>query len=486
MTTSVRLVRSPAPSLVRATRVAALALLLGACSATPPMPRPRAELPASYSAGQGWQPVAAAAAMPADGAWWKVFGDAELDALQRGLLAHNQSLAAQLAVYDQARAALAQARAAYAPVLSGTAGVTRAESPGGLAGPSDQASAQLKASWEPDLWGSVRLQVQQGEANLRASADTLRYTRLSLQANLALSYLQLRTVDAQVRLADDTVRDYLHALRLTQGRYAAGVATAADVAQARTQWLQAQTARTDLDVTRQQLLDAIAVLAGQPASGFELPPQPGLPEVPRIPAGVPAELLLRRPDLAAALQRVQAANAQIGINQRAWLPAITLGVSGGSQAATLAGLFSAPSLYWSLGPSLAATLFDGGLRSAQLASSRAAYRQAVADWRLAVLQAMQQVEDNLAGQRVLQHEAAQQDEVVQAAEVSLRLATNQYKAGTASYLGVLSAQTTATQARNATLSLLNRRYAAAVNLIAALGGSWGKAPPAPAASRPGQ
>ncbi|MDE2120409.1 MAG: efflux transporter outer membrane subunit [Betaproteobacteria bacterium] len=476
-------VRLHASSRLRAVAVTALVLLLGACAATPPMPELHASVPAAFAADQGWHPVGAAAAMPADGAWWKVFGDPELDALQDQLLRRNQTLAGQLAVYDQARAALDQARAAYAPVLSGSAGATRADSGGG-AGPANQLSAQLKASWEPDLWGSVRLQVQQGRANLQASADTLRSTRLSLQANLGLSYLQLRTVDEQVRLADATVRDDLHALQLTQGRYAAGVATAADVAQARVQWLQARTTRTDLEVTRKQLLDAIAVLVGQPAPGFTLPQRPGLPQLPRIPAGVPADLLLRRPDLGAALQKVQAANAQIGIDQRAWLPTLTLGASGGSQAATLASLFSAPSLYWSLGPGLAATLFDGGLRSAQLASSRAAYRQTVAGYRLGVLQAMQQVEDNLAGQRILQHEAQQQDEVVQAADVSLRLATNQYKAGTANYLSVLSAQTTATQARNATLTLLNRRYAAAVNLIAALGGAWGDAASAPAAAQP--
>ncbi len=461
------------------------ALLLAACAARAPMPAPRPRLPARYAADQAWQPVAAAARMPADGAWWQVFGDPTLDALQRRLLRRNQSLAAQLASYQQAQAALRQAQAAYLPVLNTSAGATRGQAAGIGARPGSQLQAQLQASWEPDLWGRVRLQVQQGRARLQASADTLRYTRLSLQANLALSYLQLRTVDAQIRLADDTVRDYATALQLTRSRYAAGVDTAAGVAQARTQWLGAQAARTDLDVTRRQLLDAIAVLAGQPAAAFALPMQAGLPPVPRIPAGVPATLLVRRPDLAAALRSVQAANAQIGIDQRAWLPTITLGANGGSQAAALASLFSAPSLYWSLGPSLAATLFDGGLRSAQLAASRAAYRGAVATYRQDVLQAMQQVEDNLAAQRILAHEARQQREVVQAAELSLRLATRQYEAGTASYLNVLTAQTTATQARNALLGLRNRRYVAAVNLIAALGGAWGAAPPTPATAQSG-
>ncbi len=451
---------------------------LAACAARPPMPAVHERLPAAYAADAGWREVGETSPMPVDGAWWKVFGDATLNRLELELGEHNQSLAAQLAVYEQAQAALEQARAAYAPVLQASAGATRSRSlpSQGSAQPAQNAfNAGLQASWEPDLWGSVRLQVEQGRANLRASAETLRYTRLSLQANLATSYLQLRTVDAQARLADATVADYTRALQLTQGRYHAGVDTAADVAQARTQLLQARTARTDLRVTRRQLLDAIAVLAGRPAPGFTIAPSDELPAVPRIPAGVPAELLLRRPDLAAASQQVLAANAQVGIDQRAWLPTITLGASGSAQAATLAQLFSAPTLYWSLGPSLAATLFDGGLRDAKLRTARAAYRQTVAVYRQDVLQAMQQVQDNLYAQRILRQEAAQQDQVVQAAEVSLRLALNQYKAGTADYLGVITAQTTASNARNAVLSLRNRRYAAAVNLIAALGGSWGDA-----------
>ena len=450
--------------------------LLAGCAARPPLPAPHASLPASYAADAGWREVGEATPMPADGAWWTVFGDPALNRLEAELNQHNQSLAAQLAVYQQAQAALEQARAAYAPVLQATAGATRSRNlpAQGAALPAQNSfSAGLQASWEPDLWGSVRLQVEQGRANLQAAAGTLRYTRLSLQASLASTYLQLRTVDAQARLADATVRDYARALQLTEGRYRAGVDTAANVAQARTQWLQAQTTRTDLRVTRRQLLDAVAVLAGRPAPELRIAPQDELPALPRIPAGVPAQLLLRRPDLSAAAQQVLAANAQVGIEQRAWLPAITLGASGGAQAATLAQLFSAPTLYWSLGPSLAATLFDGGLRDAKLRAGRAAYRQAVATYRQDVLQAMQQVQDNLYAQAVLRHEAEQQDEVVRAAEVSLRLALNQYKAGSADYLSVITAQTTAISARNAVLTLRNRRYAAAVNLIAALGGSWG-------------
>jgi NodT family efflux transporter outer membrane factor (OMF) lipoprotein len=246
------------------------------------------------------------------------------------------------------------------------------------------------------------------------------------------------------------------------------------VAQARTQLLQAQTSLTDLGVTRAQLQNAIAVLVGQAPAAFTLPDTGVLPAVPDIPAGIPAQLLQRRPDLAAAQAQVAAANAQIGVAQTAWFPNLTLSAQGGSQAGQLAGLFSAPSLFWSLGPQLAATLFDGGLRRAQVESSKAAYRQTVATYRQSVLTALQQVENNLAAQRILAQEAQQQAAVVEAAEVSLRLAQNQYKAGTAPYLNVITAQTTLTSARNAQLTLLNRRYAASVALIQALGGGWGE------------
>lgn len=451
---------------------APLALLLGACAATPPEPPVQVQVPTHYAQAQGdWQPAQALAAAPR-GAWWSVFDDPVLAALEAQVAQHNQSLAAQLAAYEQAQAAVSQAQAAYYPAITAGAAATRARTANtGSVG--NSLSASLGASWEPDLWGKVRLQVLAGQATAAASAATLANTQLSLQSTLATSYLQLRTVDAQITLADDTVAAYARALQLTENRYKAGVDTAADVASARTQLLQAQTSRTDLGVTRVQLQNAMAVLVGKPPAAFSLPAVSALPDVPAIPAGIPAQLLQRRPDLAAAQAQVQAANAQIGVAQTAWFPNLTLSAQGGSQAARIAELFSAPSLFWSLGPQLAATLFDGGLRRAQEQSSQAAYRQTVATYRQSVLTALQQVENNLAAQRILAQEAQQQAEVVQAADVSLRLAENQYKAGTAPYLNVLTAQTTATSARNAQLTLLNRRYAASVALIQALGGGWG-------------
>ncbi len=463
-----------------------LILILAACAATLPEAPVKIALPASYAQAQsGWEPAQAMAAAPR-GAWWSVFDDPVLNDLETQVAQHNQSLAAQLAAYEQAQAAVAQAQAAYYPAVTAGASANRARTAGtGAVG--NSLSASLGASWEPDLWGKVRLQVQAGQATAAASAATLANTQLSLQSTLATSYLQIRTVDAQIVLAQNTVAAYQRALQITDNRYKAGVGTAADVASARTQLLQAQTSLTDLGVTRVQLQNAIAVLVGKPPAEFSLPAANTLPEVPAIPAGIPAQLLQRRPDLAAAQAQVQAANAQIGVAQTAWFPNLTLSAQGGSQAARITELFSAPSLFWSLGPQLAATLFDGGLRRAQVQSSQAAYRQTVANYRQSVLTALQQVEDNLAAQRILAQEAQQQAEVVQAAEVSLRLAENQYKAGTAPYLNVITAQTTATSARNAQLTLLNRRYAASVALIQALGGGWGAADtpaigPLPAAS----
>ena len=455
------------------------ALLLSACAATLPEPPAKVAMPMGYAQARGdWQPAQHLAATPR-GPWWNVFGDPVLNNLEAQVAQHNQSLAAQLATYEQARAVIAQAQAAYYPTLSAGAAATRSKSASSstsVAAPGrigNTVSASATASWEPDLWGKVRLQVQASQASAEASAATMRNTMLSLQGSLAQSYLQLRTVDAQLGLARHTVKAYARALQLTENRYKAGVDTAADVASARTQLLQAQTSVTDFGVARAQLQNAVAVLIGTPPSDFALPASAAMPDVPVIPPGIPAQLLQRRPDLAAAQAQVEAANAQIGVAQTAWFPNLTLSAQSGSEATRVAELFSAPSLFWSLGPSLAATLFDGGLRRAQLASSQAVYRQAVANYRQDVLTALQQVEDNLAAQRILAREAKQQALVVQAADVSLRLAENQYKAGTAPYLNVITAQTTATSARNAQIVLLNRRYGAAVALIQSLGGGWG-------------
>lgn len=463
--------RSPRlPSLHRLALPLVCLLASGCASAPTASPAP-ASVPAAYvAANVDWQPATPFAAMP-EGHWWEVFQDPVLDTLESRVAQHNPTLAAQLAAHDQARAAIAQAQAAYAPTL----GVAVSAERGRAASASrvtQSISASANVAWEPDLWGRVRWQVRAQRANAAASEALLRNTRLSLQATLASSYLQLRTVDAQIRLAQQTVADNQSLLQLTQNRYRAGVGTVADVAAARTTVLQAQAGLTDLGLTRAQLQNAIAVLVGQAPATFELPEVPTLPPVPAIPADLPSALLQRRPDLVAARQQVEAANAQVGIARSAWFPNLTLSGQAGRSAGRVSELFSAPSLLWSLGPQLLATLFDGGARRAEVRASEAGYRQTVADYRQAVLTALEDVENQLAAQRILAHEAEQQAAVVQAAEDSLRLATNQYKAGTAPYLDVLSAQLTAANARNAELAVRNRRYAATVGLIAALGGGW--------------
>ncbi|GBL44679.1 RND efflux system, outer membrane lipoprotein, NodT family [Sulfuriferula multivorans] len=457
-----------------------LCMGLAACSTTPPEPPVKLNVPAAFAEDQGWMQANPQDAAPR-GAWWQVYNDPVLDQLEQQVAQANQSLQAALAAYDQATALTAVSRAQFYPTVGANASASRSKSgtinasgqSNSQSVPSNIYSAGLTASWVPDLWGQVRQQVATSEASAQASAATLQSTRLSLQATLAQTYLQLRVTDAQIRLAGQTVAAYQKALQLTENRYRAGVVSAADVALARTQLLGAQVTYTDLGVTRAQQQHAIAVLVGVPPSQFNLEAVEMSPAVPEIPAGVPAQLLQRRPDLAAAERKVAQANAQIGVAQTAWFPSLTLSAQTGSRVSHLADLFSAPSLFWSLGPTLAVTLFDAGARSAQVASAEAGYRQTVATYRQTVLTAFQQAEDNLAAQRILTDEAALQRQTVQAAETSLRFAKNQYKAGMVPYLNVITAQATASNAQNAELGLLGRRLTASVLLIQALGGSWG-------------
>ncbi|MDA8095672.1 MAG: efflux transporter outer membrane subunit [Betaproteobacteria bacterium] len=458
-----------------------LGLVLAGCSSMGPMPPVRLPAAAAFQANRGWVPARPLASTPR-GAWWAVFGDPTLDRLEHQVAQANQSLQSALAAYDQATALVAANRAAFYPVLGTSLSASRSGNGHGTvsgtigqAGPANSFDAGLAASWIPDLWGRVRLQVAAAKAGAQASAETLIATQLSLQGTLAETYLLLRVTDARIALGDRTVAAYRQALQLTQNRYHAGVATEADVAQARTQLLSAQVARTDLTVQRAQDEHAIAVLVGRPASSFSLAPQRTLPAVPLIPAGVPAQMLARRPDLASAEQRVAQANAQIGVARTAWLPDLTLSAQADANASRIAELVSAPSLFWSLGPLLSATVFDGGARRAQLAGAKASYRQAVAEYRQTALTAFQQVEDNLTAQRTLRREAVLQRQTVQAADTSLRLVVNQYKAGVVPYLDVIVAQTTATGAQDADLTLLGRRLAACVGLIQALGGGWNEA-----------
>jgi NodT family efflux transporter outer membrane factor (OMF) lipoprotein len=333
-------------------------------------------------------------------------------------------------------------------------------------------SMPLNASWEADLWGKVRRSVEAGEAAAQASAADLENARLSIQSQLAQNYFQLRAVDAQKQLLADTVAAYAKSLELTNTRYKVGVVARVDVAQAEAQLKSTQAQLLDLGVQRAQLEHAIAVLLGQPAGNFSLAAAPLKATPPPVPAGLPAELLERRPDIAAAERRVAAANAQIGVAKAAWFPSATLSASYGLQTATAAQWFTLPSRFWSIGPALAETIFDGGRRQAAGEQAMAAYDASVANYRQAVLTGFQEVEDNLAALRILEEESLVQAEAVKAAQQSLEYSLNQYKAGIVTYLQVVTAQATALSNQRTAADLLARRVTASVLLVKALGGGW--------------
>jgi len=463
--------------------VLASCLLLTACAVGPDYVRPAVATPAAYkeaaATAANWRP-----AQPADdaerGAWWKVFGDATLDDLEMQAEAANQTLAQAQAQYRQAQAQLAGARAASFPTLGASAADTRSGRYGtdasGSSHPSDNHLLSLTASWEPDLWGRVRRTLEQGKANAQASAALLASTRLSVQAALAQDYFQLRIADEQQRLLDATVVAYQRALLMTQNQYDAGVAARGDVVQAQAQLKSAQAQALDIGIGRAQLEHAIAVLVGKAPADFSIPVQAFTLSPPTIPAGVPSQLLERRPDVAVSERQAAAANAAIGIAEAAWFPNLTLSANGGYQNSSFAQWLTAPSRFWSLGPQLAATLFDGGARRAQTAQARAGYDAAVANYRQVALAALQNVEDNLAALRILEQEARVQGDAVKAAEESLRIALDRYRAGTVSYLDVTSAQSSAYAAQRSALALRGARLADTVALIKALGGGWDAMP----------
>ena len=403
------------------------------------------------------------------GRWWEIFGDAYLHGIELQVDISNQNIRAAEAQFRAAQAVLQASRAARFPSVTGRVGANRS---GQGSGTNSQFTAAVDAGWEIDLWGRVRRTVEAGEANVEASAADLAALRLSAQGTLAQSYFQLRVADAQRQLLDETVAGYERSLQLVSNQYAAGLVAKGDVIQAQAQLKSAQAQAIDAGIQRAQFEHAIALLIGKPASTFAIASAPIANTVPRIPPGVPSRLLERRPDIAAAERRMAAANAQIGVARAAVFPTLTLSASAGLQSSTLAELFSLPSRVWSLGPALAGALFDAGLRRAQSDQAIASYDASVANYRQTVLSAFQDVEDNLVALSLLEQEAAVQDDAVAAADQSVQIALNQYRAGTASYLAVITAQTTAYTNRRTALDILRRRLVAAVSLVTALGGGW--------------
>ncbi len=463
--------------------LAASLMLLTACTVGPDYVRPTVEAPAAFKEMEGWKP-----AQPRDqeikGNWWEAYDDSLLNTLEEQVNISNQNLAQAEAQYRQARALVQSARAAYFPTITANASETRSRASSSFSSTQLQSTnpvtrgitnnylLTLDAAWEPDLWGRVRRTVESNEASAQASAADLVAARLSAQAELAQDYIQLRALDSQKQLLDDTVAAYEKTLQLTQNQYAAGIVAKVDVVQAQTQLQSTQAQAIDVGVQRAQFEHAIALLIGKPASELTITPAPLTAAVPAVPVGVPSDLLERRPDVAAAERLVAAANAQIGVAIAAYFPSLTLSASGGYQSPSWSNWFTLPSRFWAVGPALAETLFDGGLRRAQTDQARAAYDANVAAYRQTVLTGFKEVEDNLASLRILEQEAQVQDEAVQSARQAVALTTNQYKAGTVNYLNVVVVQAAALNNERTAVDILNRRLVASVLLIKALGGGW--------------
>ncbi|HEX7748533.1 MAG TPA: efflux transporter outer membrane subunit [Bordetella sp.] len=450
-----------------------LAVLAG-CSAGPDYVRPATEIPSAYKEPGPWK-TARPGHIDDRRDWWKDYGDSTLDRLMDQANAANQTVQAALAQYRQARAADAAARSAFWPRVDASVGPSRARTNTSGTKLANTYAAGLDAGWEPDLWGSVRRSVQASTAGAQASAAQLAAARLSIQAELAQDYLQLRVTDMQKALYARTLAAYARSLALTQSQYEAGVALRADVALADAQLKTAKAQAMDLDVQRNQLEHAIAVLTGRPPAAFSLPPQSGWQaSLPDIPVGLPSELLERRPDIANAERLAAAANANIGVAKAAYYPQLTLSAGGGFSSALggLAQWFSVPNRVWALGAELAGTVFDGGLRRAHTDAAIAAYDAAVAQYKQTVLGGFQEVEDNLSTLRVLGNERAAQDQAVAASRLAERLALSQYRAGTATYLTVAAAQAQTLGNERTAADLLGRQLTASVALIKAVGGGW--------------
>ena len=455
------------------------ALLLGGCTVGPKYVRPSAEVPATYKDAGEWKLAQPSDAL-AKGKWWEVYQDPQLDALEEQVTVSNQNLKAAAAQFAAARAAVRVSRSSYYPVVTASLSATRQHlssnrplfnSATGTTDYSDY-SLPFDASYEADVWGSIRRTVEASRSEAQASAADLASVSLSMHAELALDYFELRGLDAKKALLDSTVESYQKALELTQNRYQGGLSSAVEVAQAQTQLETTRAQASDVEVSRSANQDAIAVLIGKPASSFELAPLPLTTAPPIIPPGLPSDLLERRPDIAAAERRVEEANAQIGVAKAAYYPLITLSGSGGFESAALSTLIQGPSGLWSLGAAGAQTIFDAGRRKGTLQEAMAAHDQSVAAYRQTVLSAFQDVEDNLAALRILREESTTEDAAVDAAKHSLTLSTTRYRGGVTSYLEVTTAQSAALSNEVTAVDLLTRRMAASVLLVKALGGGW--------------
>lgn len=464
--------RPPPPAATLA--AACLAACLAACAVPAPVPdsAPPLALPAGWkqaAPAQGWVSAAQASAW-AQGRWWLLWDDATLHALMARVNQDNASLQAAAARVAQAQAQWREQQAAAWPAL--TASLGRQRSGGDDTPASGSASLGLGASWAPDLWGRVRQAASAQGAAAQASQADLAGLRLSAQASLARAYFALRAADAELALLDDIISGYQRAARITQNRYDAGIAARTDTLQAQATLRSAQASRASLQRSRAGFENAIALLTGSPAASFSLPAAAWLEHTPSLPAEVPALLLLRRPDVAAAERNLAAANARIGVARAAYFPSLSLTASVAGRASRLGDIVSAPALLWSLGLSLAQNLFDGGARHAQHDAALAAHQAATATYRHTALAAMQEVQDQLGALHTL---AAQIQDTRATAAAAARIEQqqmNRYQAGLAAYTEVITAQASALNARRSLLQLQLQRQQAAITLIEALGGGW--------------
>jgi NodT family efflux transporter outer membrane factor (OMF) lipoprotein len=475
---------SPKSSIRVLKRICSMICLVGmvwlaGCTVGPNYRRPTAPVPATYKETGDWK-TAQPNDQNLDGDWWKIFQDPQLNALEAQVNVSNQNLKAAEAQYTQARAQLRYYRADLFPTVTANPSATRIKTSSNRPPHSSTFNGityndfqiPFELSYELDVWGRVRRTVEEYHDQAQASAADLAAVNLSMHSQLALYYFQARLLDAEEQLLNSTVTQYEQALALIQSRYAGGIASDVEVQQAETQLETTRAQAIDVGVARAQYEHAVAVLVGKPPAEFSLAPLPLTMPPPEIPVGLPSQLLERRPDIAAAERRMAAANAQIGVAKAAYYPNISLGAAGGFESSAITTLISGPSALWSVGGSALFTVFDVGRRRAASDQAIATYDQTVANYRQTVLTGFQQVEDNLAALRILEHEAQVQDKAVTAAQKYLELSITRYKGGVTSYLEVTTAQSAALSDELTAVNILGRRMVDAVTLVQALGGGW--------------
>jgi NodT family efflux transporter outer membrane factor (OMF) lipoprotein len=455
--------------IVRGALVAASFALLTACAVGPNYKRPALDASAAYKEQDGWKPSEPNDALDR-GQWWEIFNDEVLNGLESQVNISNENVHAAAAAVEEARALVRQAQSGFWPSVGATASRTRSVTDD--AKPNTLTSAGISANWDIDLWGQIRRSTESDRASMQASEAALASARLAAQAELATDYFELRAQDQLQLILNDIVAAEQQSLKITENRYRVGVAAKADVVTAQTQLLTSQAEQVNAPLQRAILEHAIAVLVGQQPANFSVATAAMRADVPTVPPGLPSTLLERRPDVAQAERQVAAANAQIGVAIAAYFPSLTITGSDDYRGNTISHLIRTANRVWAIGPSVALSVFDAGLRRAQVAQARAAYEVRVDDYRQTVLASLQQVEDDIATLRVLEQRAVIEESVVKAAREAETLTLNQYKAGTVPYSSVIITQTTRLNSEQNALNVLSGRLQASVALIQALGGGW--------------